>query len=96
MEITIEQVSQITGIRVEVLNFALLMEEKLKKNDHKGGWENCDNNYLMGSLEAEVYELSCAIDSNNIFLQKECADVANYAMMIADNSNRKKLINLEL
>jgi NTP pyrophosphatase (non-canonical NTP hydrolase) len=77
--------------------FAKLMEEQLKANDHKGGWSDEDTDYLLGRLDEEVQELKdalvtyyfeishrgeCQKLAKNV--RKECADVANFAMMIAD------------
>lgn len=76
-----------------VLWFAGEMYEKLEKNKHKGGWKDCDKKYLLNRLKQEVAELNLAcsvsdgiIDPNDI--RREAADVANFAMMIADNFGR--------
>lgn len=70
--------------RKEVVWFATLMEEKLRENDHKGGWGNCDIYYLIGRLQQECEEAYNAITNHNIKnIPLECADVANFAMMIA-------------
>lgn len=74
-----------------VLSFAELMEEKLSRNRHKGdrdGWLSCPLPRLMHLLLAEVLELEevtrggVAASASEVAL--ECADVANFAMMIAD------------
>jgi NTP pyrophosphatase (non-canonical NTP hydrolase) len=77
-------------MREQVKWFAEQMENKLKENDHKGGWDNCNVYWLWQRLQDESGELLTAInlyrdlgaDKNNII--KEAADVANFAMMIAD------------
>jgi NTP pyrophosphatase (non-canonical NTP hydrolase) len=67
------------------------MEAVLKANDHKGGWDGCDSTYLLKRLKEEVIELEVQINHNTrepIDLTRiihEAVDVANYAMMIADN-----------
>lgn len=82
-----------------VLRFALLMERKLRENDHKGGWDEEHEDYLLKRLREETVELSKAI---NVFAHhasegvvprgtkehvgREAADVANFAMMLADNA----------
>ena len=77
-----------------VLAFAELMEYKLSKNRHKGdreGWRNLSYAQLLKFLHQEVTELDNVI-SNDLspwpeFQRKvklEAADVANFAMMIAD------------
>lgn len=77
-------------VRPEVLQFAKVMELKLKQNDHKGGWEDSDEDYLLHRLEEETEELYYAIvhgesDENVIY---EAADVGCFAMMIADKRLR--------
>lgn len=75
--------------RREVLEFAGLMEERLTANDHKSHWEGEDMGWLLERLKEEVQELQQEIDpgdlSNHEAICNECADVANFAMMIADN-----------
>lgn len=87
MKITLEQISEITGVRVSVLRFALEMERKLKLNDHKGGWEGCSNSSLLSRIGEEHLELIDAIDNKRSrrVVINECADVANFAMMISEN-----------
>lgn len=75
--------------RPEVLSFARLMEAKLQQNEGKGGWTDCNPWYLFGLMNREVEELRSTIptalrpvDPNALSL--EAADVANFAMMIAD------------
>ena len=85
-------------LRESVKWFAEQMELVLRKNDHKGGWKNCTWEYLFDRLEEEQKELveECYKDGYSdvfdIFLNtnteamiKEAVDVANFAMMIADN-----------
>ena len=73
-------------IREPLKNFTEQMELKLRKNDHKGGWTNCDIRYLINRLRSELLELDYAIrlDDNRMIVD-EAVDVANFAMMIADN-----------
>ena len=44
-------------VRPEVWQFALLMEKKLKENDHKKSWKKCKILYLIERLKQEVKEL---------------------------------------
>lgn len=70
--------------------FAEKMELKLRENDHKGGWEHCSPHWLLDRLKQEVLELENAISSSDANeITKEAADVANFALMIADTINRK-------
>jgi len=74
-----------------VLRFAKVMEHKLALNRHKGdreGWSSSDVFSLLDRLDEEVEELNDSIGINSIPAAKvivEAADVANFAMMIADH-----------
>ena len=76
-------------IRKEVVWFAEQMEARLKENDHKKGWQDCDFLYLQLRLRREYNELRREImttekkDVDKII--SECADIANFCMMIANN-----------
>ena len=81
-----------TELRPEVRKFAEAMERKLRQNDNKGGWKYPGAlEYLVDRLETECIELKMELDmqSKQIYRPKmlvlrEAADVANFAMMIAD------------
>ena len=80
-----------------IIRFAKRMQYKLDKNknkdcpimnpDGKGrGWSHCAKKWLRGRIRDEWYELGRALgtgDSDKI--SNECADIANFAMMIFDN-----------
>lgn len=78
--------------RPEIVAFANLMEAKLRANDHKGGWRNDRAADLHSRLLEEAEELFDALNWRSAFLGaadperigSEAADVANFAMMIAD------------
>lgn len=84
--------------------FTGVMITKLRENRHKGGWKDEDPQALLGRLHNEVSELQRALEEyltaasiNHIEkdvyaeqVQRECADVANFAMFIADVVNRLK------
>jgi len=80
------------GWRPEVRAFADLMEAQLRANDHKPGWKGEDPWPLMYRLREETVELhECLLaGSRSSFdawasqVGAEAADVANFAMMIAD------------
>lgn len=77
------------ALRPEVAAFALAMEQKLRENDHKGGWKKCTLAYLMKRLREETKELADAVSRRSEGwaagkFRREAADVANFAMMIAD------------
>jgi len=84
--------------RPEVLAFARAMEEKLRRNDHKGGWKDESARSLLERAEDEIDELDLAVTclrddecghhpSEAAKLENvlgEAADVANFVMMVAD------------
>jgi len=85
--------------RPSVLWFAERMEAKLRENDHKGGWNASEFSELLVLLEKEVAELGQAAfrlacleitDSTIHGVIDEAVDVANFAMMIADNARTYK------
>jgi NTP pyrophosphatase (non-canonical NTP hydrolase) len=85
-------------LRPSVAAFAALMERVLRDNDHKGGWQDCEPEWLLMRLRQEVAELDEAMQKGTIArrdesgrtsdwpadIAREAADVANFAMMIAD------------
>lgn len=75
----------VRGVRPAVLWFAVQMEKKLRMNDHKRHWSTCENGYLTTRLAEEGAELFEAVDhGTSEAVIAEAADVANFAMMIAD------------
>lgn len=88
-----------------VMEFAKQMEAKLEKNRHKGnreGWINDDIDALLERLRQEVAELDTAICEAHLRLREpanakwiaqkvaeEAADVANFALFIADWHNER-------
>lgn len=77
--------------RPEVEAFADAMEAQLLANDHKPGWKRDFPSELLRRLKEESTELSRELrewDGSNANspkrVLKEAADVANFAMMIAD------------
>jgi hypothetical protein len=64
--------------REEVLWFAERMERKLKANDHKGHWDNCEMGYLSRRLHQEAKELSRALRK----LADEIEKAAVYAPIV--------------
>ncbi len=84
-EYTPSSTRPLEGVRPEVAAFALLMEKKLRENDHKGGWKDCDRPYLLRRLGQESRELQDAVLGHApLIVGDEAADVANFAMMLAD------------
>lgn len=85
-------VAPLRRVRSPVQRFALLMERALQANDHKGGWDEESAEWLLSRLREEAEELAAVTPSaahSNISCDaervgREAADVANFAMMIAD------------
>ena len=76
--------------REEVVAFSKIMERKLWENDHKGRWLSQTDAYLLKRLHQEVEELVVELKGyHSLHIQRECADVANIAMMISDKRRRK-------
>ena len=84
-------------IRREVLRFTDAMESILQKNDYKGGWQDCNIQFLRARLIEELgeyfarvainieYEATKPLDRRDKELeQKELVDIANFAMMLWD------------
>jgi len=90
-------------LRPSLLRFALHMEAQLRANDHKRGWQEDDFADLFARLEEESEELGDIVlkeaglwQSGDPRVLKEAADVANFAMMIADNCEIEPAVNARL
>lgn len=85
-------------IRFHIRQFSTDMENKMRKHDEdKGthGWVSMDPKILLEKLMGEVLELSDEMidypkTTKYDKIMEECADIANYAMMIS-NITRKKI-----
>jgi len=79
-------------LRQSVVWFAREMEIRLQDHDDRGryGWRNgCSEEWLYKRLCQEVGELGEALmRGTNVHIKQECADVANFAHMIADLAYR--------
>lgn len=77
-------------LRPVLWRFALAMEAQLRANDNKPGWDGDPLESLLQRLREESDELASEIYKRAFgekhAITKEAADVANFAMMIADNS----------
>jgi NTP pyrophosphatase (non-canonical NTP hydrolase) len=79
----------VAELRAEVEWFATAMERKLRANDHKRHWHNLSMQHLSARLTQERKELYAAIASHDADkVLEEAADVANFAMMVADMARR--------
>lgn len=74
--------------RPAVTWFASQMEKKLKENDYKGGWGTMTFEDLFILMKKEANEILASWMASEKkdpqAIIRECADVANYCMMIAD------------
>jgi len=68
-----------------IVAFSQEMEKRLVENNFKGGWKESSPTWLLARLIQEAGELSNAIVWNDPDASvREAADVANFAMMIAE------------
>lgn len=75
-----------------VAAFAEGMLYKLRLNRHKTHWSENDTGYLLGRISDELKELTDALfgdEADPVKAIKECYDVANFAMFIADNLRKE-------
>ena len=79
-------------LRPAVVRFAWAMEERLRANDHKGGWSDMHIEEIQWRVWEEYEELAGAIDRYCIELsdearsavRHEAADTANFLLMLFD------------
>jgi hypothetical protein len=69
------------------------MRAKLEANEHKGSWRRTPTYLLMRGLRDELEELADALIANTPeAVVKEAADVANFALMIADRARANRAV----
>jgi len=71
-------------VRNEINEFAEQMELGLAiyDNDRDESWKQCSMQFFIDRMKQEVQELETAIETGQMnLIQKEAADVANFAMM---------------
>ena len=84
-----------------LLNFTKKMQQGLNENSYKGGWKSLCPIELLQRIKEETEELQAELEFNTdeveysytdkqtiINIQTECADIANFAMMLSDNLER--------
>ncbi len=71
--------------------YSHLMTNELMKHLDRPGWKHESTEYLLGRLGEELIELAEAIRLNDTKerIEKEAADVGNFAMMLADIYRQK-------
>ena len=74
-----------------VLEFAQVMQKELDNNSYKMGWALCNLEWLLQRAEEELKEVRDAVKENKSVKRviSECADVANFMMMFADNYEQR-------
>ena len=82
--------NDLDAVRPSVKTFAYLMEKELTRNDWKGGWEKDSAESLFIRLVEEVGELARDLDRGKNSVG-ECADIANFAMMISEKLLKRKV-----
>lgn len=76
---------ELEAVRPDLQRFFDAMVYKLRRNAHKGNWEDLTLGRAQDLLMAEVKELGEAIaDGNSAEIVFEAADVANFALMSAN------------
>lgn len=81
---------EVSGIRAEVLAFAIDMERRLRENEYKAGWHHLDDAWFVIKLLEELGEIANMLVGGNRDeyhledLINETADVGNIAMMLHD------------
>lgn len=72
-------------VREEVKWFAGEMEKKLRKNDWRPEWKDAEPEYLLDLFHGHVRKFEQSLcDGNEEKVTQDAADVANFAMMLAD------------
>lgn len=76
-----------TELHPEILAFAVLMEQRLRANDHKPGWKDAEPDWLYLRLMEQQKQLESALRwQHKTVITVAATDLANYAMMIADTA----------
>lgn len=94
------------SLRPEVLKFAKEMERQLQANEHKGHWRNCTYSFLLEELDKNIENLKYLNENRggNLVEIREnmraaiirCANIANFAMMFADNCGGLNMVDKPL
>lgn len=76
---------ELDGQRPHIQRFFDAMVFKLAKNAHKGTWEKAGFDTARKKLSGEIDELDEAMANGNVIeIILEAADVANFALILAD------------
>ncbi len=80
-----EREVKMINYRPEVLKFAEAMELQLQANEYKGGWKDCSSKFLLSELQKNYNSLGELLPSDKKNVLRRTANIANFAMMIANN-----------
>jgi hypothetical protein len=87
----VQQMAPAPKPRKPLMKFAFDMEKQLKVNDHKKGWGSEHYEFLMRELTKNyshlIQELQ-KLDRDKHKITIRAANIANFAMMIADNEGQ--------
>ena len=70
---------------MELSEFKDLMNQRLKENEWKGGWDELTLDELHGMLARKVILIGKALENDESQVPRLAADAANYAYMLADS-----------
>lgn len=80
----------VLSLRPAVLEFAVAMELKLRKNDHKTGWRDQPIEAHLKLLRIEMMEFDVALEFlGDEIAATECVDIANFALIIRDKLKQR-------
>ena len=72
-------------VRKPLMDFAIEMDKKLRKNDHKTGWRELPIEAIKKLLYIELQELEVALEFLSVAeARKECVDAGNFVMILYD------------
>lgn len=84
----VQQMDPMPMPRKVVREFSFDMEHQLKVNDHKGSWGKEHHEFLSHELAKNFKKLTEELskeDTDKAEITFRCANIANFAMMIAEN-----------
>lgn len=83
--VTIKVPPELKGYGPSLIRFFDAMVYKLRRNAHKGKWEDVKLPAAMAALNREASELQLAVENgNSMEALMEAADTANQALIVAE------------
>jgi hypothetical protein len=71
-------------LRPEVRAFAEAMETKMLANDHRGGWDATDYDYIWTEIHRHLGKMTLHVYQDRDKILPDAADVANLCMILCD------------